>query len=295
MEEVWLWLRTSGLRLLLTFVLVYAGIRLARQLSRRLERWLSKQINEGEKDAVCAGERTQRLHTLRRVFDGLLLFLIVTIGGTMFLLELGLEVAPLLAGAGVVGIAISLGAQTLVKDFLAGLFVLIEDQYSIGDSISVAGVSGVVEQITLRATTLRDLKGTVHIVPNGEMRVVSNQTKDWARVVLRVGVAYDTDLDFAIEVLRRVLGELAADDTWGERLLEEPTVAGVDDLRDSDISLMVWIKTAPGDQWSVAREARKRILEAFVQEGIEIPYPTQVLLTRGLSPMGSFRPLDQDA
>lgn len=281
MEQIWLWLRTSGLRILLTLVLCYGAIRVLRQLSRRLADWLSGR--EEAKDPVRAPEQQQRIATLRRVLDGLILFIILLIGVMMVLLELGVEIAPLLAGAGVLGIAISLGAQTLVKDFLAGLFILIEDQFSIGDSVSVAGVSGVVERITLRATTLRDLQGTVHIVPNGEMRVVSNLTKDWARVVLRVGVAYDTDLDFAMEVLRRLLQELSAEDDWSTLLLEEPAVAGVDDLRDSDIAILVLIKTLPGKQWVVSREVRKRIVEVFGREGIEMPYPTQEHLVRVVS------------
>lgn len=279
-EVTWLWLRTHGLRLLLIVAIAYVAARLLRRLTRQLEIWLTKQ--EEEMKPVRAEERRQRRQTLRRVLDGVILFLILVIAGSMVLLELGVEVGPLLAGAGVIGIAVSLGAQTLVKDVLAGLFILIEDQFAIGDVISVAGVSGSVEQITLRSTTLRDLEGTVHIVPNGEMRIVSNKTKDWARVVLRVGVAYDTDLDAAIEILERVGRELANDPHWQAHLLEAPTVSGVDDLRASDIALAILLKTAPGEQWAVAREARKRIVETFTREGIEMPYPTQVHLTRTL-------------
>jgi len=271
-------LSTHGLKILLTILIGYVLVRLLRRMNHQLTNWLVER--EECKATVSAAEQEQRIRTLRRVLDGIILLVLVTIIGTMVLLELGVEVAPLLAGAGVVGISIGLGAQALVKDFLTGIFILVEDQFSIGDYISSAGVSGTVEQISLRATTLRDLKGTLHIVPNGEMRVVSNETKDWARAVLRVGVSYDTDLDYAMDVLRRVLLELAAEPTWKERLLEEPTVAGVDDLRDSDISLIAWIKTVPGDQGAVAREARKRIVEAFTREEIEIPFPTQVRLTR---------------
>jgi small conductance mechanosensitive channel len=208
------------------------------------------------------------------------LFLVLVIAGVMLLRELGVEIAPLLAGAGVVGIALSLGAQSLVRDVLAGVLIVVEDQFSIGDAVEVAGVSGTVERITLRSTSLRDMDGTVHMVPNGEMRVVSNRSKGWSRAVLKVGVSYDTDLDQALDLLRDVGRQLSQDSTWAGRLLEDPDVAGVDDLRDSDVSLLFLLKTAPGEHWAVAREARKRIVETFAAEGVEMPYPTQVHVTR---------------
>jgi small conductance mechanosensitive channel len=277
-ETIWLWLRTHGFRLLLVGGIGYASAYLLRRLARRLGAWLIEQQEEA--DPVRAEEREQRANTLQRVLDGAILFLVLAIAGAMALWELGVQIGPLLAGAGVIGIAVSLGAQTLVKDFLAGLFVLIEDQFAIGDTIEVASVSGVVEQITLRATTLRAFDGTVHIIPNGEMRIVSNKTKDWAQVLLRVGVAYDTDLDHAIEVLQQVAWGLSKEPEWDACVLTDPMVPGVDDLGESDIVLLTVIKTAPGDQWAVAREMRKRIVAAFAREGIEMPYPTQVRISR---------------
>lgn len=275
-EEVLDWLATHGLRIVVIVGLSTLGLFLARRLSRRIERLLTSR----ERDCVQHDEFCQRAHTIRRLLDGTLAFVVVIIVGTMVLMELGVQVAPLLAGVGVIGIAISLGAQSLVKDVLAGLLILVEDQFNIGDSVAVAGVSGVVERMTLRSTVLRDLEGTVHIVPNGEMRVVSNKTKDWSRAVLRVGVAYDTDLERAMAVLRQIGQSLLAEPAWKSRLLDEPTVAGVDELRPSDIALLMMIKTRPGEQWAVAREARRRIAETFAREGIEMPYPTQVRLTR---------------
>ena len=272
------WLVTHGLVILLTAVGAVVAVWLLRRLTRQLENWLV----DREEDPVRIREEKQRARTIRRILDGTILFLVAIVAGAMSLLELGVEVAPLLAGAGVVGIAISLGAQSLVKDILAGIFIIIEDQFSIGDRVAVAGVSGVVERMTLRSTTLRDLEGTAHIVPNGEMRVVSNKTKGWSRVVLRIGVAYDTDLERAMEVLGQIGQGLAADGAWKDKLLEEPIVAGVDDLRESDIAILFMIKTVPGDQWTVAREARKRIVETLTQEGIDMPYPTQVHLTRAI-------------
>lgn len=275
-ETAWLWLRTHGLRVVLIVVVAYGLLGVLRRLTRRLQPLFALR----EADPIRAREQEQRGRTLRRVLDSVLWVAIVIIAGAMVLNELGVEVGPLLAGAGVVGIALSLGAQSLVKDVLAGFFILFEDQFRIGDSIAVAGVSGVVEQMNLRSTGLRDLEGTVHVVPNGEMRVVSNRTRDWARVVLRIGVAYGTDLDRAMDVLRQLGKELAADPEWRERVLEEPAVLGVDDLRDSDIALLLLIRTAPGEQWAVGREARQRIVETLTREGIDMPYPTQVNLTR---------------
>lgn len=282
-EAVLDWLLTHGLRIALLVGLSTLALYLLRRLSRRIE----SLVTAREKNCVQFQELCQRAHTIRRLLDGTITLIVAIIVGTMVLMELGVQVAPLLAGAGVVGIAISLGAQSLVKDVLAGLFILVEDQFSIGDSIAVAGVSGVVERMTLRSTVLRDLEGTAHIVPNGEMRVVSNKTKDWSRAVLRVGVSYDTDLERAMGVLRQIGQSLVVDPDWKSRLLDEPTVAGVDELRPSDIALLMMIKTRPGEQWAVAREARQRIAETFAREGIEMPYPTQVRLTRvigGASP-----------
>ncbi len=277
-QTVWLWLRTHGLRLLLIGVGAYLAVRLLRRLTRQLGTWLiARQV---EADPLRRQEWEQRARTIQRVLDGLVLFLVVVVAGTMALWELGIQVGPLLAGAGVVGVALSLGTQTLVRDIWAGLFILLEDQFAIGDVIEVAGVSGTVEEMTLRATTLRDLDGTVHIVSNGEMRVVSNKTRDWARVLLRVGVAYESDLERTIAVLEEVGRELAADPVWQQEILEEPQVSGVDDLRESDIALLLLVKTVPGRQWAVARELRRRVVETLTREGIEMPYPTQVHLTR---------------
>jgi small-conductance mechanosensitive channel len=287
-ETIWLWLQTHGLAILFIVVGAYAVVVVLRRLTRRLERWLTMQ----EQDPVRSREREQRARTIRRVLNGVILFMLVVVAGAMLLRELGIEIGPLLAGAGVVGIALSLGAQSLVRDVLAGLLIVIEDHFSIGDIVSVAGVSGTVERITLRATTLRDMDGTVHVIPNGEMGVVSNKSKGWSRAILRIGVSYDTDLDRALEVLRGIGRAIFQDPAWAEYLLEEPEVGGVDDLREFDVSLLFLLKTAPGKQLALAREARKRIVETFAAEGIEMPFPTQVHLTRVL---GEGDPADRRA
>jgi small conductance mechanosensitive channel len=198
----------------------------------------------------------------------------------MILAELDVEIGPAIAGLGVAGIAVGFGAQALVRDWLSGIFIVIENQYSVGDVVSIAGVDGVVEGFSLRRTVLRNLDGTVHSVPNGQIVVASNMTRGWARVNLDVSVAYDTDIDRATEVIDEIGREMTKDPSWGERLIEAPTVMRVNALGDSAVALKVLGQVQPAQQWAVAGELRKRILRAFAREGIEIPFPHQVLISR---------------
>jgi small conductance mechanosensitive channel len=191
----------------------------------------------------------------------------------MMLSEIGLNIAPMIAGVGVVGIAIGFGAQSLVKDIIAGLFILLENQYRRGDVVKIADASGLVEDINLRRTILRDTDGVVHSVPNGEIRVASNLTKGWSRVNLNIGVGYGTDLDRAIAVINRVGKELAEDPAWSAQILKPPQVLRVDNLGDSAIDIKILGDTKPMQQWAVTGELRLRLKKAFDQEDIEIPWP----------------------
>jgi small conductance mechanosensitive channel len=191
----------------------------------------------------------------------------------MILSELQIDIAPILAGAGVVGIAIGFGAQSLVKDLVAGLFIIIENQYRVGDVVRIADVAGIVESINLIKTVLRDLDGVVHIVLNGEIRVASNFTKDWSRVNLNVSVAYGEDLDHVISVINRVGKELAEDPEWAPLILKAPQVLRVDNLGDSGVEIKILGDTKPIRQWDVMGELRRRLKNAFDKEGIEIPWP----------------------
>jgi small-conductance mechanosensitive channel len=206
--------------------------------------------------------------------------LVLIIAGLTILRLFGIDIGPAVAGLGVVGIAVGLGAQTLVKDWLAGIFIVLENQYSQGDVVRIAGVDGVVEDFSLRRTTLRDLDGTVHSVPNGQITVASNMTRLWARVNLDIGVAYDTDIDRATAIIKRVGEELRADPEWAGRLLEAPAVVRVDALADSAVTLKVLGQVRAAEQWAVGGELRKRILAAFARDGIEIPYPHRVVVSR---------------
>ena len=182
-------------------------------------------------------------------------------------------ITPILTATGVVGVALGFGAQSLVKDVLAGLFIIMENQYRKGDVVKIADVSGVVEDISLRRTILRDLDGINHIVPNGEIRVASNFTKQWSRANLNISVSYDTDLDKAMAVINRVGKELAEDPQWASAILTPPKAIRVDKLGDSGIEIKILGDTKPIRQWDVMGELRLRLKKEFDKEGIEIPWP----------------------
>ena len=196
------------------------------------------------------------------------------------LAEFGINLAPVLAGLGVAGVAVGFGAQALVRDVLNGFFILLENQYGLGDVVVVADRAGLVEEVNLRRTVLRDLDGAVHSVPNGEIRIVSNLTRDWSRVNLNIPVGYETDVDHAVSVLNRIGHDMAADPALGPFIVEAPQVLRVDALDDSGYALKVLGVTRPIHQWDVMGELRKRVLQTFPREGIEIPYPHTVLLAK---------------
>jgi small conductance mechanosensitive channel len=225
-------------------------------------------------------ESLQRRKTLASVVTTGGIAAIVTVTFMMVLDEIGIPLGPLLATAGIAGLAIGFGAQTLVKDVISGFFILLENQYSIGDVIAAGGVDGSVEQVNLRTTILRDLHGTVHVIPNGEIRVLSNRTKGWARVVLEIGVGYDEDPDRVIAILEQLGEELYDDPEFGSFLLEPPTVPGVEAFGDSAVTIRMLARTRPLQQWDLARELRRRIKRRFDDEGIEIPFPQRTVWHR---------------
>jgi small conductance mechanosensitive channel len=226
--------------------------------------------------------RRQQLVTLVQILRWGLDLLIVGTAVLMLLSTFGVDVTPLLASAGVAGLAISLGAQSLIKDLIGGFLILVENQYAVGDCIEVGNVSGQVERLTLRATYLREINGRLHVVPNGEIRVVSNLTKEWSRATVDVGVAYEEDLDRALRVLGEAAEAFAQDTTFAPQLLEPPKVLGPLDLGDWAITVRVMVKTQPGKQWEIARELKKQILRACEREGISLPYPRQEVWVRDL-------------
>jgi len=222
-----------------------------------------------------------RAKTIGHVLTSVTTFGIWTVAFFMMLGELGINIAPLIAGAGIAGIALGFGAQTIVRDFLAGLFMIVEDQYGVGDIVNVGEFSGTVEKVSLRTTTLREVTGTLWHVPNGEIKRVGNLSQLWSRALLDIEVAYDTDLRLAEGVIQRVANEMWRDPEWGgDELMEEPEVWGIQSLGSSGIAIRLVIKTEPATQWAVERELRLRIKEAFDEAGIEIPFPQRTVWLR---------------
>lgn len=223
-------------------------------------------------------EREMRAATLASIVRNTGVILILLMAGLLILAQFIQNLGPLVAGAGVLGVALGFGAQSLVKDVIAGFFVMLENQFHQGDVIRAAGgIAGVVERMTLRATYLRDLHGTLHIIPNGELGVVSNLTAEWSQAVCAVEVSYGSNLDRAVEVLARVCEELRQDPQHGPRILGPAAVQGVIELGESGIVLRALIRTAPGGHWEVEREFYRRIKAAFDQEGIDFAYPTRTI------------------
>lgn len=215
----------------------------------------------------------KRTDTLVGVLTGAGRTIIVLIVLLMVLSEIDIDIGPVLAGLGIVGIAVGFGAQYLIRDLIAGIFIILENQYRVGDVAQIANAWGIVEEITMRKTVLRDLDGAVHHIPNGEIRVASNYTRHFARVNLNVSVAYGTNLDHAIKVINRVGRELAEDEAWSDRIIKTPEVLRVDKFGDSGIEIKILGDVKPMEQWAVMGELRLRLKKAFDAENIEIPWP----------------------
>ena len=272
---------TLGLQLaLIVLAALIAFVVLRSVVGVSVRHVLERRGEEAATGILPPAELERRVNTIGRLVVRIAGGVIVVIAALMALELFGVDIGPAVAGLGVVGIAVGFGAQTLVRDWLAGIFVVLENQYSQGDVIRIAGVDGVVEDFSLRRTTLRDLDGTVHTVPNGQIIVASNMTRLWARVNLDIQVAYDTDLDEASDLIDRVGQDLQADPDWGPRLLEAPKVVRVEALSDSSVGLKVLGQVRAAEQWAVGGELRKRILAAFTRAGIKVPYPHRVMVNQ---------------
>ena len=219
------------------------------------------------------GDSAARAQTLWSMLRRVIQILFVVVGVLTVAIVVGIPITPLLAVGSAVGVAVGFGAQDLVKDIIAGFFILAEDQYHIGDVIRVAGVAGAVEDIRLRVPVLRDLDGYVHYVPNGQIDVTTNLTQQFSQVVIDVGVAYRVDVDSALAVFGDELAKLASDPDWSDKIIEEPQILGVDALGDSAVVLRGVMKVGADDRWLVKREALRRVKNRFDAEGIEIPFP----------------------
>lgn len=247
---------------------------------------LDREATEGTAQELSAVELKKRMDTIDALATNVIRFFIVVVAALMVLGKLGFDIGPAVAGLGVVGIAVGFGAQTLVRDYLNGMLILIENQFSKGDVVRLAGVAGTVEDFNLRRTTVRDIDGVVHTVPNGEIKVASNLTRVWARINEDVLVAYDTDIDRAIAVVDAVGREMLADPVWKRRVLEAPRVERVEALGEYGVTLKILGSVRATEQWAAGGEFRKRLLAALQANGIEIPRPQRVVLSRDQGGIG---------
>jgi moderate conductance mechanosensitive channel len=268
-EQAIIWLREHGLAILF---IVVASI-LLYYLLGVITTTLSKRIQA--LDGIEDSEMDRRTKTIFRVIHSTGAVLIIGTAILMILTELGVAVTPVLASVGFVGLALGLGAQTLVKDMIAGLFILIENQYTVKDVVEIGGITGTVEHMTLRATELRDLYGTVHIIPNGEIRIVANKSRDWSRAIVDVSVTYEEDVDTAVQTLQQIGHDMEADKMMGLLLLEPPTVTGVEGLEDWAVRLRIMVKTMPNAQFEVMRYLRRQIRLVFAEKGLSLAFPRQ--------------------
>ena len=255
-------------------IMTALGLLAIRFISRRILRMAQSKARMPE-------SRRRQLQTLVQVTRWTAHVLLISIS-LLMLLGNFVDITPLLASAGVAGLALSLGAQSLIKDFISGFLILLEGQYTVGDVIKVGDVSGSVERLTLRTTHIRDINGSLHFIPNGEVRIVSNVTRDWSRALVDIGVAYEEDLDRVLAVLNATVDAFAADPDVAPQLMERPQVLGPLTLGDWAVTVRVMVKTLPGKQWGVAVDLRKRILGVCEREGITLPYPRQEIMLRSV-------------
>lgn len=266
------WLLNHGIKIVFIAVLAYLlNVIIGRIIVRTVRIAVVRDENMSEE------AEKKREDTLIHIFRGALRVVLIILAILMILQELGLKIGPILAGAGIVGVAVGFGGQYLIKDVITGLFMILENQYRIGDVVKIDGTDGVVQDITLRKTTLRDMDGTVHHINHGSIVLVSNLSKDFARVNIEIGVAYDTDLEHLIKVVDRTGIELAEDPAFKDSLISPPKFLRVQRFDDSAIVIKILGDTKPLKQWEVAGELRKRLKIAFDREGIEIPFPQTVI------------------
>jgi small conductance mechanosensitive channel len=271
----------ASLRILLIALVAYVAIRALRFGLGKLEQVLLTWRTREDKERIANEKRVKTLTGLLRT---ICLTLVWVVGIVMSLDQIGLDITPILAGAGIVGLAVGFGAQNLVRDVINGFFVILENQVRVGDVAIVNGTGGLVEAISFRTITLRDLSGTVHIFPHGTVTTMANMTKGWSATVMNIGVAYKEDTDRVAEIMREVGQDLQQDEQFGRKILEPIEILGVDAFGESAVEIKVRIKTLPIEQWGVGREYRRRLKKAFDRENIEIPFPHRTLYMGEASP-----------
>jgi small conductance mechanosensitive channel len=273
----------SALQILLILILAWILLRLSNKAIKLLKAYLRSQADNNLEDL-------KRIETLSRVFHYIAAVVIYVVSGMVVLSELGISIAPILATAGVLGIAVGFGAQSLIKDYFNGFFLLLENQVRQGDVVEAGGKGGLVEEVTLRYIKMRDYDGNVHFIPNGIITTVTNMSRGFAYSVIDIGVAYREDIDEVMEVMRQVGAGMRVDENFGGKILEPMEMAGVDRWDDSAVILRCRFKVNPLEQWGIRREYLRRLKQSFDRHGIEIPYP-HLTVYAGQAKDGSAPPL----
>ncbi|MCG6969333.1 MAG: mechanosensitive ion channel family protein [Gammaproteobacteria bacterium] len=269
-EVNWETLMFSTLRVLFILLAAWIGLKIVRRVLRKMEQHL---LLLAEKDQVSPNEQRKRVETLIRLVRQAIFIVVWVMVGLVILREFGVDIAPILASAGIVGLAVGFGAQNLVRDVISGFFMILENQVRVGDVAVVNGTGGLVEKVNFRTIVLRDLSGTVHVFPNGTINTMANLTSEWSAYVFDIGVAYKEDVDQVMELMRQVGKEMREDETFGPMMVDDVEVFGVDNFADSAVTIKGRLRTKPIKQWDVGREYRRRLKYRFDAEGIEIPFP----------------------
>lgn len=269
-ELNWEILMFSTLRILFILLAAWIGLKIVRRVLRKLEKHL---IQMAENDAHATAEQQKRVETLIRLVRQAIVVVVWLMVGLVVLREFGVDIAPILASAGIVGLAVGFGAQNLVRDVISGFFMILENQIRVGDVAVVNGTGGLVEKVNFRTVVLRDLSGTVHVFPNGTINTLANLTHEWSAYVFDIGVAYKEDVDRVMALMHQVGKEIREDAKFGPLMVDDVEIFGVDNFADSAVTIKGRLKTKPIKQWDVGREYRRRLKNRFDAEGIEIPFP----------------------
>lgn len=269
------WLISTLPSLLIIAILAFILFKVTNFFLRRIKPIMLEHMESGSD--LDSRELKKRLDTLLGILRSIIKVLIWVMVGMLVLRKIGIDIAPIIAGAGIVGLAVGFGAQELVRDFIAGFFMLLENQIREGDVAIVNGTGGLVEHVGMRTIVLRDLSGVVHVFQNGKINTLSNMTKNWSGMVFDIGVAYKEDTDKVAEVIQQVAEELRADPGFRDKILEPIEIFGVDGFGDSAVIMKARFKTVPIEQWAVGREYRRRLKKAFDEQGIEIPFPHRTI------------------
>ena len=278
------WLVSQGPSVIFIILLLFVSLKLLNLVIRRLKKLFAHRALKGDKIELLETEK--RMNTLLGILKGIGRIIIWAVFIMILLKKFGVDIAPILAGAGILGLAVGFGAQELVRDFISGFFILLENQVRTGDVAIINGTGGLVEKIELRTITLRDFSGVVHVFQNGKINSISNMTKEWSAMVFDIGVAYKEDVDNVMKIMQEVGEQLLSDSKFKDKIIEPLEIFGLDQFGDSAIVIKARLKTIPIEQWTVGREYRKRLKKAFDRNNIEIPFPhTTVYWGEEIKPM----------